>query len=42
MLDLLGEAAQEADLLFNSGVLGLDCWGVLKGLEVLTLGNQVI
>jgi hypothetical protein len=42
MLKLLGEAAQEADLLLDGGVLDFDCLGKLKGLKVLALGNQVI
>jgi hypothetical protein len=42
MLHLLGETAQEANLLLYGGVLDFDCLGKLKGLKVLALGNQVI
>jgi hypothetical protein len=37
MLDLLGETAQEANLLLYGGVLDFDCLGKLKGLKVLAL-----
>jgi hypothetical protein len=37
MLDLLGETAQEADLLLYGGVLDFDCLGELEGLKVLAL-----
>jgi hypothetical protein len=42
MLKLLGETAQEADLLLDGGVLDFDCLCVFEGLKVLALGNQVI
>jgi hypothetical protein len=37
MLNLLGETAQEADLLLDGGVLDFDCLGVFEGLKVLAL-----
>jgi hypothetical protein len=42
MLHLLGETAQEANLLLDGGVLDFDCLGELKRFEVLALGNQVV
>jgi hypothetical protein len=37
MLKLLGEAAQEANLLLYGGVLDFDCLCVFEGLKVLAL-----
>jgi hypothetical protein len=37
MLHLLGETAQEADLLLDGGVLDFDCLGKVEGLKVLAL-----